>query len=142
MCIRDRSEYPDLTFGRNQTDEFLSFDITSRQTPALMTLVNSYMGEIYNYVNGSQHVFEQQDNPDWMQSKVIASELGYVVKSTGNSRTINAIVENLYRIAASSGMVYGTTSEVRQILRENDPQLSGLGERQIVMNSSIHAKVY
>ena len=107
-----------------------------------MTLVNSYMGEIYNYVNGSQHVFEQQDNPDWMQSKVIASELGYVVKSTGNSRTINAIVENLYRIAASSGMVYGTTSEVRQILRENDPQLSGLGERQIVMNSSIHAKVY
>ena len=139
---RAQSEYPDLTFGRNQTDEFLSFDITSRQTPALMTLVNSYMGEIYNYVNGSQHVFEQQDNPDWMQSKVIASELGYVVKSTGRKETINSIVENLYRIAASSGMVYGTTSEVREILRENDPQLSGIGERQIVMNSSIHAKVY
>ena len=107
-----------------------------------MGLVNGYMEEIFNYVNDDTHVFEMQSKPDWMQSKVIASELGYVIKSTGNSHTINAIVENLYRIAASSGMVYGTTSEVREILRENDPQLSGIGERQIVMNSSIHAKVY
>ena len=137
-----QSEYSNLTFGRNSTDQFLSFDITSRQTPALMDLVNSYMGDVYNYVNDDSQVFEMQSKPDWMQSKVIASELGYVVKSTGNSRTINAIVENLYRIAASSGMVYGTTSEIKKILKENDPKLSGVGEREIVMNSSIHAKVY
>ena len=137
-----QSEYSNLTFGRNSTDQFLSFDITSRQTPALMDLVNSYMGDVYNYVNDDSHVFEMQSKPDWMQSKVIASELGYVVKSTGRKETINSIVENLYRIAASSGMVYGTTSEIKKILKENDPKLSGVGEREIVMNSSIHAKVY
>ena len=107
-----------------------------------MGLVNGYMEELFNYVNDDSHVFEMQSKPDWMQSKVIASELGYVVKSTGRKETINSIVENLYRIAASSGMVYGTTSEIKKILKENDPKLSGVGEREIVMNSSIHAKVY
>ena len=137
-----QKEYPDLQFGRNATDQFLSFDITSNTTPSLMGLVNGYMEEIFNYVNDDSHVFEMQSKPDWMQSKVIASELGYVVKSTGRKETINSIVENLYRIAASSGMVYGTTSEIKKILKENDPKLSGVGEREIVMNSSIHAKVY
>jgi hypothetical protein len=77
-----------------------------------------------------------------LQSKVVASELGYVIKASGNKKRLDAICENLYRVAASRGTVYGTTAEVKKIISKKDPTLSGLGQREIVMNSSIHAKVY
>ena len=55
---------------------------------------------------------------------------------------MDMICENLYRVAASRGVVYGTSSEIKKIISKKDPTLSGLGQREIVMNSSIHAKVY
>jgi len=136
-----RESYPDLKFGKNQTDQFLSFEITKDKDPSLLNLINSYLSEVYNYVNGTSHVFEREDLK-WLQSKVVASELGYVIKGTGNKKRMDVICENLYRVAASRGVVYGTTAEINKILSKKDPALSGLGQREIVMNSSIHAKVY
>ena len=137
-----RESYSNLKFGKNKTDQFLSFDITKdKDNSSLLNLINSYLSEVFNYVNSSNHVFDKQDLK-WLQSKVVASELGYVIKASGNKKRLDAICENLYRVAASRGTVYGTTAEVKKIISKKDPTLSGLGQREIVMNSSIHAKVY
>ncbi len=55
---------------------------------------------------------------------------------------MDIICENLYRIAASKGITYGSTAQVREIISKKEPLLTGIGARNIVMNSSIHAKVY
>ena len=108
--------------------------------------INSYLTEIFNYVNGSNNVSFSESDMDWVQSKIVASEIGYSIKGTGNKLRMDMICENLYRIASSRGMVYGTSSQVEKVLKNSkqgkDKQLTGLGGREIIMNASIHAKVY
>jgi hypothetical protein len=119
-----RKSYPDLKFGKNETDQFLSFEITKDQDASLLILINSYLSEVYNYVNSSNHIFEKQDLK-WLQSKVVASELGYVIKSTDNKKRMDMICENLYRVAASRGVVYGTTSEIKKLFQKKTQHYLG-----------------
>ena len=66
----------------------------------------------------------------------------FAVKAVENKKRMDIICENLYRIAASKGITYGSTAQVKEIISKKEPLLTGIGARNIVMNSSIHAKVY
>jgi hypothetical protein len=144
--VREKEVYKDLKFGNSSGEKWISYEITKNANENEYLKINSYLTEIFNYVNGSNNVSFNESDMDWIQSKIVASEIGYSIKGTGNKLRMDMICENLYRIASSRGMVYGTSSQVEKVLRNSkqgkDKQLTGLGGREIIMNASIHAKVY
>jgi len=144
--VREKEVYEDLKFGNSGGEKWLSYEITKNANENEYLKINSYLTEIFNYVNGSNNVTFTGSDMDWVQSKIIASEIGYSIKGTGNKLRMDMICENLYRIASSRGMIYGTSSQVEKVLRNSkqgkDKQLTGLGSREIIMNASIHVKVY
>jgi len=144
--VREKEVYEDLKFGNSGGEKWLSYEITKNANENEYLKINSYLTEIFNYVNGSNNVTFNGSDMDWVQSKIIASEIGYSIKGTGNKLRMDMICENLYRIASSRGMIYGTSSQVEKVLRNSkqgkDKQLTGLGSREIIMNASIHVKVY
>jgi hypothetical protein len=144
--VRKKEVYKDLKFGNSSGEKWISYEITKNANENEYLKINSYLTEIFNYVNGSNNVSFNESDMDWIQSKIVASEIGYSIKGTGNKLRMDMICENLYRIASSRGMVYGTSSQVEKVLRNSkqgkDKQLTGLGGREIIMNASIHAKVF
>lgn len=144
--VRKKEVYKGLKFGNSSGEKWISYEITKNANENEYLKINSYLSEIFNYVNGSNNISFSESNMDWVQSKIVASEIGYSIKGTGNKLRMDMICENLYRIASSRGMIYGTSSQVEKVLRNSkqgkDKQLTGIGSREIIMNASIHAKVY
>ncbi len=142
--------------GVNDREEWIAFKVVRNTEPENYDILRQYLTQIYNYVNAPTGQTEfTAANADvesgYLQTKIVASELGYAIKGVENKKRIDVICENLYRIAASRGITYGSTQQVQarigQEQRGNSRKgkeviLSGLGAREIVMNSSIHAKVY
>jgi len=147
--VRRKDEYSDIRDtlkGQNETDEWIAFKVVRDTESDNYSIIYQYLTEIFNYVNGPNSNVEFSvnniPNDNFLQSKVVASELGYVVKAVEHKKRMDIVCENLYRIAASKGIAYGTTTQVREIISKKEPLLTGLGARNIVMNSSIHAKVF
>tara|TARA_B100000131_G_scaffold107410_1_gene104165 strand:- start:5186 stop:6922 length:1737 start_codon:yes stop_codon:yes gene_type:complete len=147
--VREKPEYSEISDtlkGQNSTDEWIAFKVVRDTESDKYNLIYQYLQEIFNYVNGplSRVEFSEANipNENFLQSKIVASELGFAVKAVENKKRMDIICENLYRIAASKGITYGSTAQVREIISKKEPLLTGIGARNIVMNSSIHAKVY
>jgi hypothetical protein len=144
--VRKNKIYDNLNFGNASGKKWVSYEVTKNANENEYMKINLYLSEIFNYVNGTNNVSFNESDMDWVQSKIVASEIGYSIKGTGNKLRMDMICENLYRIASSRGMIYGTSSQVERVLRNSklgkDKQLTGLGAREIIMNASIHAKVY
>ena len=142
--------------GVNDREEWIAFKVVRNTDSENYDVLRQYLTQIYNYVNGPTSRTEfTAANADvesgYLQTKIVASELGYAIKGVENKKRIDVICENLYRIAASRGITYGSTQQVQARIGQEqrgksrkgkEVILSGLGARDIVMNSSIHAKVY
>lgn len=145
--VRSNNTYKDLKLG-GSNEKWISYEVTKNVNEREYLNINAYLTEIFSYVNGNNNVVFNENNMEWVQSKIVASEIGYSIKATENKLRMDMICENLYRIASSRGMSYGSTTQVLKVLsnskqgKNDDKLLTGLGSREIIMNASIHAKVY
>jgi hypothetical protein len=109
--VRQKDVYSNLKFG-GTNEKWISYEITKNANENEYLKINAYLTELFNYVNGTNNVTFNESNMEWVQSKIVASEIGYGIKATGNKLRMDMICENLYRIASSRGMIYGTSSQV------------------------------
>lgn len=129
--LRKEDAFSGLKFGPDSGESFLSYDLTKQVKKDDIDKIKSYVAELYTKVTNDEIPMKYLDNMSYVENKSIACEIGYVIDNSAK-QSVNKIVQNLYRYAASKGVVVGV----------DEPVVAADGTKQTVMNSSIYAKVY
>lgn len=129
--LRKEESYSGLNFGPDNGDNFLSYDLTKQAKSEDLDKIKSYVSNLYRNVTKGEISQRYLDNKSYLENKSIACEIGYVIDNSSKT-SVDKILQNLYRYAASKGVSVGV----------DKPVIAADGTKQTVMNSSIYAKVY